>query len=149
MFVTVIVQRYYSGNAQILPPKAGFFLSALVLAFLYGFGTRAGRLPLNLFLECVWNQVRSVLEQHTFLMPRVYDRSGARVVEPDAVQPGVTLLTSVWNGPNGWSPRIRLIEREGQTLHEWRINEAALFGDALGLQPKQYLHGTTSCRAGA
>lgn len=124
------------------PTKAGFILSAMVLAFLYGFGTRAGRLPPNSFLERAWNQARSVVEPPTFLKPRVYDRSGARVVDPDAMQPGVTLLTSVWNGPDGWSPRIRLIDRAGQTLHEWRINEAALFGDRSGLQPKRYLHGT-------
>lgn len=103
---------------KFFPSKAGFFLSALVLAFLHGFGARAGRLPPNSFLERAWNQTRSVLEQPTFLKSRVYDRSGARVVEPDAVQPGVTLLTSVWNGPDGWSPRIRLIDQEGQTLHE-------------------------------
>lgn len=75
--------------------KARFILSAIVLAFLYGFGTRVGRLLLNSFLERAWNQARSVVERPTFLKPRVYDRSGTRVVEPDAVQPGVTLLTAV------------------------------------------------------
>ena len=124
------------------PAKVGFFLSTIVLAYLLGFGTRAGRLSPNDFLERAWMQARAVFEKPTFLKPRVYDRSGARVVEPEAMAPGVTLLTSTWKGPDGWAPRIRLIDRKGQTIHEWRIDETTLFSDSLALKRKHYLHGT-------
>lgn len=122
--------------------KVGFFVSTVVLAFLLGFGARAGRLPPNDLLERAWNQARAVFEKPTFLKPRVYDRSGVRVVEPDAVQPGATLLTSTGKGPEGWAPRIRLIDQSGQTLHEWRIDETRLFADSLTVGRKHYLHGT-------
>ena len=124
------------------PAKIGFFASAVVLAYLLGFGVRAGRLPPNDLLERAWKQARSYVQPPTFLKPKVYDRSGTRVVKPDAVQPGVTLLTSTWKGPEGWSPGVRLVDRDGTTVHEWRIDETALFSDSPALGRKHYLHGT-------
>jgi Arylsulfotransferase (ASST). len=122
--------------------KAWFVISVAFLAFLAGFAIRATRVPPNNSLEQAWMQARSTVEPPTFLKPRVHDRSGVRLEQPDAMQDGVTLLTSTWKGPEGWSPRIRLINRAGDVLHEWRIDETALFTDSLAVGRKHYLHGS-------
>ncbi|MCS3753515.1 hypothetical protein GGP79_001460 [Salinibacter ruber] len=122
--------------------KIWFVASVALLAFLIGFAVRAARVPPNDVLKQAWMQARSTVEPPTFLKPRVHDRSGVRRADPDAMQDGVTLLTSTWKGPEGWSPRIRLINRAGDVLHEWRIDETALFADSLDLSRKHYLHGS-------
>ena len=122
--------------------KVWFVASVALLAFLIGFAVRAARVPPNDVLQQAWMQARSTVEPPTFLKPRVHDRSGVRLADPDAMQDGVTLLTSTWKGPEGWSPRIRLINRAGDVLHEWRIDETALFADSLDLSRKHYLHGS-------
>ena len=97
--------------------KIWFVASVALLAFLIGFAVRAARVPPNDVLKQAWMQARSTVEPPTFLKPRVHDRSGVRRADPDAMQDGVTLLTSTWKGPEGWSPRIRLINRAGDVLH--------------------------------
>ena len=122
--------------------KIWFVASVALLAFLVGFAVRATRVPPNDVLKQAWMQARSTVEPPTFLKPRVHNRSGVRLADPDAMQDGVTLLTSTWKGPEGWSPRVRLINRAGDVLHEWRIDETALFADSLDLSRKHYLHGS-------
>ena len=122
--------------------KVWFVISVALLAFLAGFAIRATRAPPNDFLKQAWMQARSTVEPPAFSEPRVHDRSGVRLERPNAMQDGVTLLTSTWKGPEGWSPRIRLINRAGDVLHEWRIDETALFADSLDLSRKHYLHGS-------
>ncbi|WP_103027130.1 arylsulfotransferase family protein [Salinibacter altiplanensis] len=122
--------------------KIWFVVSVALLAFLVGFAIRATRVPPNDFLKQAWMQARSTVEPPTFLKPRVHDRSGVRLKQPDAMQDGTTLLTSTWKGPEGWSPRIRLINRTGDVLHEWRVDETALFADSLAVGRKHYLHGS-------
>ncbi|WP_232798044.1 arylsulfotransferase family protein [Salinibacter altiplanensis] len=122
--------------------KIWFVVSVALLAFLVGFAIRATRVPPNDFLKQAWMQARSTVEPPTFLKPRVHDRSGVRFKQPDAMQDGTTLLTSTWKGPEGWSPRIRLINRTGDVLHEWRVDETALFADSLAVGRKHYLHGS-------
>ncbi len=110
--------------------KIWFVASVALLAFLVGFAVRAARVPPNDVLKQAWMQARSTVEPPTFLKPKVHNRSGVRLAAPDAMQDGVTLLTSTWKGPEGWSPRVRLINRTGDVLHEWRIDETALFADS-------------------
>ncbi len=123
-------------------PKISFVLSVAVLAFLGGFALRSARLPPNDFLERSWKQTRALFQSPTFLKPRVHDRKGVRIVKPDRIQPGVTLITSMWHGPDGWKPLIRILDRSGRTLHQWRIDGAELFPDSLNLNRQRYLHGS-------
>lgn len=75
-----------------------FVLSLVVLALLYGYASRGfGWFP-HALLDRAWNQARTTLP----LGPdrsqecRVYDREGVRITRPEEVQPGVTLISSVW-----------------------------------------------------
>lgn len=100
--------------------KAGFILSAAVLIFLYGYGTKAfGWFPVG-FLDRAVTQAHRQLSPPLYLVPRVYEREGVQVVEPHAVQPGLTLISSRWVGTD-WAPQLRLIDSSGETLHEWTV----------------------------
>jgi hypothetical protein len=116
--------------------RAWFVVSVAVLGV--GYGVVAGQqdwFP-GPQLRQAWAQARALTTDNPFsyLVPRVYDRHGTRAPRPEAAQPGVTLISSMWEGPGGWEPRVRLLGRGGETLHEWKIG--------YGLFPEDgYLHG--------
>lgn len=71
--------------------------------------------------------------------PKIYDFAGARTTLPDRVAPGVTLVTTYWPD-NGWKTGIRLIDRDGAVLYEWRFDLDEILPDR---EPYQdYVHGS-------
>jgi len=115
--------------------KGWFFLSLLVLAFGYGFVSHAWGLFPKPYLEKAWQQaywrVSQVEEESgpsTFTGTPVYNnRAGANPVRPGEMQSGLTLISSSWEGPGGWEPELRLIDRAGEVLHRWRLNRKESF----------------------
>lgn len=111
--------------------KAGFLASCLAVAFLYGFGASTyGWFP-NDVLVRAWHQLEPI--RHAFLdgehpatSDRVYRREGARTLDSAAVQPGLTLVPSVWED-FGWGPGLKLIDRDGRVVHQWEVDPARLF----------------------
>jgi hypothetical protein len=93
--------------------------------------------------------IESVDDDH-FLQPARYPGAGITVNETDRIQPGVTLLTSYWHNGDRWQPAIRIIDMEGNVLHQWiirpdRIWPETPFDDHVGAQmanPNNYVHGT-------
>lgn len=137
-------------NAVSTLEKAGFVASLMVLAFLYGFAARwHGWFP-NALLERASEQVTGLYVTWTpgpvARTDRVYDRSGVRVPDTGAVQPGLTLLQSSWNGEDGWTPGVRLIDRNGTVVHEWVLDQTTLFPDPPngkgGVPARRSLHGS-------
>jgi len=120
--------------------KVAFIGSLLVFSFLYGFGAREwGWFP-NSVIEKAWRQAKFVasLEAPNFVNQRVYERAGTRQVHPTKMQPGVTLITSMWEGKNGWLPEVRVIDKDGQILHRWRTDPRKLFPDSLDERKRLY-----------
>ncbi|PQJ36509.1 hypothetical protein BSZ35_14365 [Salinibacter sp. 10B] len=131
--------------------KTAFVLSLVILSFLYGYATRwHGWFP-NKILEQASQKITALSSAWSpasaLVQPRVYDREGVKVVEPDAVQSGLTLLVSSWEGADGLKPELRLINEHGRALHKWRIDRGSLFPDsALGLRggspSRAVIHGS-------
>jgi len=119
--------------------KIGFVLSLMVLSFLYGFAARwHGWFP-NTFLEQASQQITalsSTLDPTSALVrSRIYDWEGVRTKTPEKIQPGLTFVTSSWEGDGGLKPELRLLDKQGTTVHKWRIDRGELFPDsALGLR---------------
>lgn len=112
--------------------KIAFVVSLAALAWLYGFATSArGWFP-NDFLVRAWDQARQVLASPppAFTAPRTYDRRGVRIPRPSSVQEGATLITSYWRDST-WEPGLKLIDRQGRTLHEWLHDVTEIFGDTI------------------
>lgn len=134
--------------------KVAFILSLLSLAFLYGIATQAfGWFPAP-FLKSAWNQMEAVspLSTGTFAgsrrpqwrSSRIYERQGVRIVRPERMEPGLTLLTSAWGPSGNESPGLRLVDADGNVLHRWEVDPSEVFSDtvasprgALGLQDIQ------------
>ena len=116
--------------------KAGFLLSALLLVFLGGYLTRdLGWFPHSL-LQRALGQGERVLTTTTqgpdFAETRtgVDVRAGATAPEgAGEVGPAMTLITSTWRDFD-WNPGLRLIDRQGRVLHEWRVNPTELFSES-------------------
>lgn len=115
--------------------RAVFVLSVAVLAFLYGIATEAFGWPPSGFLTRAWRQFRTVAgllapdERYGFLVPRVYDRAGARAPLPEAIHPGLTLVAS-YREAFDWKPALALIDAAGRAVHAWRVDPAALFPES-------------------
>lgn len=71
--------------------------------------------------------------------PAVHDFAGARTALPDRVAPGVTLVTT-YMSDNDWKTGLRLIDRDGNILHDWRFDLAGILPNH---KPHQdYVHGS-------
>lgn len=118
--------------------KVWFIVSFAGLAFLYG--TAVGKwewFPYS-YVNQAADQARSVYRSirvttdnpSRYTMKRIYDRSGVRIVQPDKVQPGMTLVLGTWErkGNSGnLDPGAKLIDREGKTVHKWFPEQTELF----------------------
>lgn len=130
--------------------KAGFLLSLVVLSVAYGWLSRTrGWFPDSFFVQA-WLQGQRELTSRTtppdFTSDRVYRGGGVNVREPEAMQPGLTLIVSTWED-EGWKPGLRLMDREGRVVHEWRVSPTELFPDSVYRREgsrlaEQDLHGT-------
>lgn len=131
-----------------------FLLSLAVLAFLYG--TAVGKwkwVPYSVLArateqaQSLYHSWSSAPYRACFMGPRAYDRVGIRTPIPERVQPGMTLVASYWTweetGRSG--PGFKLIDRRGQTVHEWRVPRSELFPDSIDLNgdpKKSEYHGS-------
>lgn len=129
--------------------KLAFVLSLAVLAFLFGFAaSKRGWFPHD-YLVRAWDQARVVLsvsdETPPYLDDRVYDRTGVRISAHERVQPGLTLVSSNWESFD-WLPGVKLIDRQGRIVHEWRIDPTQIFpGSFAGLSDRMHfnpVHGS-------
>jgi len=124
--------------------KAGFVVSVAVLSFLYGFLTRANRWAPTGVLQQIQQEASSAWHRPS-LTTRIYDRQGIRIERPNDIQPGLTLVNSLWEYPDQWAPAFKLIDRHGETVHSWRIDRDALFPEAVdrrGDPDQKNVHGS-------
>ncbi len=126
--------------------KGWFVLSLLALAFGYGFASHAWGLFPKTYVEQAWRQARHIYDppSHARVGDRTFDRSGTRTVQPEKMQPGLTLLTSMWRDEGEWNPGLRLMDSEGEVLHQWWVNPEMLFeGTGFKANPSQTdIHGS-------
>jgi len=124
--------------------KVAFGVSVLVLVFLYGYSARQNGFFPDRTLRQI-QQEASNLWYRPSLTTRVYERHGVRVEDSTAVQPGLTFINSLWEGPEGWYAGFRLVNTEGETLHQWRVDRGAIFPDFVerrGDPEQRILHGS-------
>ena len=109
--------------------KAASVLGLTLLAFLYGFAAHGfGWFPAS-HLEQAWRQASAVAPSANppnFVQPRVYERSGVQVADSTSMQPGYTLITTLWEDFD-WGPGLKLIDSQGTVVHEWRVEPEDLF----------------------
>jgi len=90
----------------------------------------------------------SVNEMHQ-LYPARYTEAGVSIFDSDRAQPGVTLITGYWTKGEKWQPAVRLIDMQGNVLHEWIVQPDLIwpespFSDHVAGQmnkPNNYVHG--------
>ncbi len=69
--------------------------------------------------------LKSTIRPH-HLFPVRYDNVGAKIYNPDAMAPGLTLITSYWSDFD-WKPGICLIDAKGDVLHQWHTDPADIW----------------------
>ena len=113
--------------------KGAFVLSLVVLAMGYGWMSRTeGWFPDD-FLQRAWEQGEREAERRTtppdFTAPRVYRGGGMKITEPEAVQPGLTLLVSTFEAMD-WKPGVVLFDGQGRVLHQWTVDPTEIFSES-------------------
>ena len=114
-----------------------FVLSLAVLSIVYGMAAQKwGWFPSQI-ANRAYEQAQASFTDNPFsyLVPRVYDHNGARRLGSGAMQPGVTLVSSMWMDEGEWAPEIRLLDSSGATIHKWAIREDLFAREG-------YVHGT-------
>lgn len=116
--------------------RIAFVLSVAVLAYVYGYATQRFDLFPNRFLERAVRQAMvagSSTEGRlpAYTAPRHHHWQGVRATDPDGVERGLTLISSVWEG-SSWTPGVRLIDLQGNALHDWRIDPVEVFSESGG-----------------
>ena len=110
-----------------------FVLACVLLAFLAGIFTAIFQAFPYPPIQKLVSEVASSLQNDSgkgslhFLYKARNDDSGVTIYEPDAVQPGVTLVTGLWRDDGRWQPQVRLIDFEGAVLHSWEIHPEQLW----------------------
>lgn len=117
--------------------RAWFVSSVAVLGIFYGVAAGQWDWFPKPQLQRAWNQAEASLTDNpfSFLVPQVYSRHGEQNYKPQAVRPGVTLVSSMWKEAGDWEPQVHILSQSGKKLHEWRI------GDDL-FSANSYIHGT-------
>lgn len=90
-------------------------------------------------IDSAIGQVRSAAVATDKYHPALHNLSGARTSLPDRIAPGVTLVTTYF-ADNGWKTGLRLIDRDGTVLHDWRFDLADILPDHKPYQ--DYVHGS-------
>lgn len=115
-----------------------FIVSLAFLAWLHGYATKAGAWFPSDLLDQAWHQATNLTTASSndrWSSTRVYDREGVRIHEPESIDHGLTLVSARW-AESDWEPEIRLIDREGRTLHSWVVDPGQILGD-----PSRIVHG--------
>jgi len=120
-----------------------FVLSVAIGAYLFGaLAMRLDLFPSN-YIKSAIEQVQHLENKNPhFLYPAIYKTSGSQILDEDRIQSGVTLITSYWPDFE-WRAGIKLIDANGQILHQWKTDPAEIWPDRLssGVAEK-YVHGS-------
>jgi hypothetical protein len=73
-------------------------------------------------------------EPTKYLRPARYPGEGVVIFEPELAQPGVTLMTGLWDGR---LPGLSLRALDGRELHRWPVAVTELWSDASHLRPDE------------
>ncbi len=118
--------------------RAWFVASFAVLAFLYGTAVGEWEWFPHSVLDQAVGQGRALYNSYTsdpasdlVIGKPAYEWSGARAVRSEKISPGLTSITSAWKDDKGtWKVGLRLIDSEGEVLHEWLVEREQLFEKA-------------------
>jgi len=124
--------------------KVWFVLSIATLAFGYGYASHAWDLFPKTYVQRAWGQTQYLFGAgHRATKDEVFDRYGVRSPSPDEMQPGLTLITSMWREKGEWRPGLRLIDSDGEVLHRWQVDPQKLFESGYRKDPTQAdIHGS-------
>lgn len=121
--------------------KVLFVLSLVFLVFLYGFVSGYKSWPPKGFLDKALEQARDSgiyyalpftdvpAPPHTY--PQIYNREGVHIEEPDKLQSGTVLVTSLWDWDESGDLEVgaKLINKKGEIIHSWQVNRDKLFSN--------------------
>lgn len=140
-----------SQNPKDLLPRVAFFLAALFFACLYGLiAARYDWFPNGVVrgaLDEVERDDSDVDLSLHHVHPARHDLAGVARYE-QIEHDDVVLLTSFWPDDDDL-PGLRLIDRDGDKLHHWRVNPAEIWPDSphqdsvrgVFNDPTNYIHG--------
>jgi hypothetical protein len=125
------------------------FLAGMLVAIFELFPYQPVRSAVNVIADRVGGDAAD--DGLHFLHPARNDDAGVTILQPESVQPGVTLVTSYWRDSEGLQPGIRLLDLSGNVLHEWQIHPEQIWPQSPHSDrvsgnynnPDNYVHGSS------
>jgi len=156
VYLTLLAARDATTPMNDRLAKLFFILGIALLAFIYGIGVGHLRLFPYYWLEKPLSAARQWVNEgmqknfNNFRYPRRYPQTGTVRSHPQSIQPGVTLVTSMFARDEGYGPEARLLSMDGEVLHRWVVYPEQLFPDpphqdyvsGLFNHPENYIHGS-------
>ncbi len=111
-------------------PKVLFIISLIIFAVFYGvLAGKFGWFPSS-FLNKAIKQAEILFTSHApskssyNTNPQIYNYNGVRAKNFEDLQPGLTLITSLWKRQESEKLKAgaRLIDSKGRTLHQWQVD---------------------------
>ena len=114
--------------------KVVFVISFAALAWMYGFATSArGWFPNDLLVRA-WDEARALgTTAPDWMVSRVYEGEGVRLVVPGSTQQGLTLVSTNLQEFD-WLPGLVLIDHDGAVHHQWRVDPSEIFADSANVR---------------
>ncbi|HJP04118.1 MAG: arylsulfotransferase family protein [Gammaproteobacteria bacterium] len=137
---------------------AVFILALCFLAFLLGSAVVTLKIFPYSYINSAFSAANELVQrsregnksQFHFINKARYEGEGVTVHDPAMAQPGITLVTSHWLTEGEYVSAIRLINLDGNVLHEWQIHPDEIwpvtpyddYSAGKYNQPQNYVHGT-------
>jgi hypothetical protein len=104
-------------------PFGCFVIAILCLCFTYGVMVGKWHVFPYRFLDACLDSLRELrYERSHDIHPARYEGQGVVVYEPEQLFAGITLIAGYLKNGDDWNLGIRLIDLNGETLHQWLIN---------------------------
>jgi hypothetical protein len=108
-------------------PFAWFVIAVLCMCFAYGVAVGKWQIFPHNFLNAGWDSLRELRKAPPnkaphYLHPARYEGAGIVECESEHVSQGVTLISGAWRDMDDWHWGVRLIDLDGEVLHEWRMD---------------------------
>lgn len=140
------------------PGLAVFVIALCFLAFLAGSAVVTFKVFPYSYISSAFSALNQLAQMSRegnkttfhFMNKARYEGEGVTVHDPATAQPGITLVTSHWLNDGVYVSAIRLIDLDGNVLHEWQVHPEQIWPEtpyddySAGKynEPQNYVHGS-------
>lgn len=121
-----------------------FAATIIILTFSYGIAIGLWKIYPYEEIRKLWGEIKqiSILQVPHHLFPARFDWSGVKIENRKNVFDGYTLITGPWKVNGNLTHAAKLIDINGNEIHEWRLDSDDIWTNLPRNKGNTYIHGT-------